>query len=104
MTDSESDNEALAAQVANYKLMASITASELETATNRSSAMQGDLERVQNSLEESCAINDELRKREETLRREHNEELMKQTRRVGAPAGGADQEAAPLSQGVGREV
>ena len=81
-SDSESGNEALAVQVANYKLMASMTASELETATNRSSALQGDLETVQNSLEESCAINDGLRKREETLRKEHSEELRRQTAEI----------------------
>ena len=59
-----------------------MTASELATATNRSSALQGDLEAVQNSLEESCAINDGLRKREETLRKEHSEEIRKQTAEI----------------------
>ena len=81
-SDSESGNEALAEQVANYKLMASMTASELVTATNRSSSLQSDLEAVQNSLEESCAINDGLRKREETLRNEHNEELKRQAAEI----------------------
>ena len=80
-SDSE-DTEDLTAKVANYKLMASLTATELATASSRSTNLQHDLETVQASLEESVRLNDEQRQREESMKTQHAAELRKQREKV----------------------